>query len=139
MAFIATLVLGVELGIAVSVVASIVVVAAGLYAGRQRDNRLGMVNSRIGYRHTTQANTAFADGHAEPIEGRVFPRAAGGANVVVFEKRQDRMAQMMAIGANVTALYPYEEAVAREVADADLVVGAVLVTVSANPRRSLGY
>jgi alanine dehydrogenase len=59
--------------------------------------------------------------------------AAGGASVVVFEKRQDRMAQMMAIGANVTALYPYEEAVAREVADADLVVGAVLVTGARAP------
>src|SRR5262249_15141694 len=42
--------------------------------------------------------------------------AAGGANVVVFDKRQDRLAQMMALGTNVTALYPYEEYVAREVA-----------------------
>ena len=32
--------------------------------------------------------------------------ASSGANVVVFEKRQDRMAQMMALGPNVTALYP---------------------------------
>ena len=38
--------------------------------------------------------------------------ASSGANVVVFEKRQDRMAQMMALGPNVTALYPYEDAVA---------------------------
>ncbi|WP_149193504.1 alanine dehydrogenase [Luteimonas suaedae] len=53
--------------------------------------------------------------------------AAGGANVVVFEKRQDRMAQMMALGANVTALYPYDDLVAREVASADLVIGAVLI------------
>ncbi|NZA27938.1 alanine dehydrogenase [Luteimonas sp. SJ-92] len=53
--------------------------------------------------------------------------AAGGANVVVFEKRQDRMAQMMALGANVTALYPYDDLVAREVAAADLVIGAVLI------------
>ena len=60
--------------------------------------------------------------------------AAGGANVVVFEKRQDRMAQMMALGANVTALYPYEETVAREIATADLVVGAVLVTGAKAPR-----
>jgi alanine dehydrogenase len=59
--------------------------------------------------------------------------AAGGANVVVFEKRQDRMAQMMALGSNVTTLYPYEEAVAREVADADLVIGAVLVTGAKAP------
>ncbi|WP_407351575.1 alanine dehydrogenase [Luteimonas sp. R10] len=53
--------------------------------------------------------------------------AAGGTNVVVFEKRQDRMAQMMALGANVTALYPYDDLVAREVASADLVIGAVLI------------
>lgn len=59
--------------------------------------------------------------------------AAGGANVVVFEKRQDRMAQMMALGANVTTLYPYEEAVARELRDADLVIGAVLVTGAKAP------
>ncbi|MFN9739690.1 MAG: alanine dehydrogenase [Pseudomonadota bacterium] len=59
--------------------------------------------------------------------------AAGGANVVVFEKRQDRMAQMMALGSNVTTLYPYEEAVARELRDADLVIGAVLVTGARAP------
>ncbi|HMM65731.1 MAG TPA: alanine dehydrogenase, partial [Dokdonella sp.] len=53
--------------------------------------------------------------------------AAGGANVIVFDKRPDRLAQMMALGSNVTALYPYEEYVARELRDADLVVGAVLV------------
>ncbi|HRQ63679.1 MAG TPA: NAD(P)-binding domain-containing protein, partial [Xanthomonadaceae bacterium] len=59
--------------------------------------------------------------------------AAGGANVVVFEKRQDRMERMMAMGANVTALYPYEEYVARELAAADLVIGAVLVTGAKAP------
>lgn len=59
--------------------------------------------------------------------------AAGGANVVVFEKRQDRMAQMMSLGSNVTTLYPYEEAVARELRDADLVIGAVLVTGAKAP------
>ncbi|WP_058834608.1 alanine dehydrogenase [Luteimonas abyssi] len=59
--------------------------------------------------------------------------AAGGSNVVVFEKRQDRMAQMMALGANVTALYPYDDVVAREVAAADLVIGAVLVTGAVAP------
>ncbi|HET7845730.1 MAG TPA: alanine dehydrogenase [Xanthomonadales bacterium] len=59
--------------------------------------------------------------------------AAGGANVVVFEKRQDRMAQMMMLGSNVTTLYPYEETVARELRDADLVIGAVLVTGAKAP------
>ena len=54
--------------------------------------------------------------------------AAGGANVTVFEMRQDRMDEMMRLGPNVTALYPYHDVVAREVASADLVIGAVLVT-----------
>jgi len=59
--------------------------------------------------------------------------ASGGSNVVVFEKRADRMEEMMRLGNNVTALYPYEEVVAREIADADLVVGAVLVTGAKAP------
>ena len=59
--------------------------------------------------------------------------AAGGSNVVVFEKRQDRMDEMMRLGNNVTALYPYEDLVAKEVASADLVIGAVLVTGAVAP------
>jgi alanine dehydrogenase len=60
--------------------------------------------------------------------------AAAGANVVVFDKRQDRLAEMMAMGPNVTALYAYESSVAEEVADADLVVGAVLIPSAKAPR-----
>jgi alanine dehydrogenase len=60
--------------------------------------------------------------------------AAMGANVVVFDMRQDRLAQMMARGANVTALYPYAETIAREVRDADLVIGAVLIPSAKAPR-----
>ncbi|GHA73131.1 alanine dehydrogenase [Cognatilysobacter bugurensis] len=59
--------------------------------------------------------------------------AAGGANVTVFEMRQDRMDEMMALGPNVTTLYPYRDVVAREVASADLVIGAVLVTGAKAP------
>ncbi|MDH7451756.1 alanine dehydrogenase [Luteimonas composti] len=59
--------------------------------------------------------------------------AAGGAGVVVFEKRQDRRDEMMRLGHNVTTLYPYDDLVAREVASADLVVGAVLVTGAVAP------
>ena len=40
---------------------------------------------------------------------------------------------MMRLGTNVTALYPYEEVVAREVRIADLVIGAVLVTGAKAP------
>ncbi len=59
--------------------------------------------------------------------------AQAGANVVVFDKRQDRMAEMMALGHNVTALYAYEAAVAEEVARADLVIGAVLIPSARAP------
>ena len=60
--------------------------------------------------------------------------AAAGANVVVFDKRPDRMAEMMALGPNVTALYAYESLVAEEVASADIVVGAVLIPSAKAPR-----
>ncbi|MEG3190971.1 alanine dehydrogenase [Lysobacter sp. D1-1-M9] len=59
--------------------------------------------------------------------------AAAGSNVVVFEMRADRMDEMMRLGHNVTALYPYQDVVMREVANADLVVGAVLVTGARAP------
>jgi alanine dehydrogenase len=60
--------------------------------------------------------------------------AAAGANVTVFEMRQDRMDEMMRLGHNVTALYPYHDEVASRVAAADLVVGAVLVTGAKAPK-----
>src|SRR3546814_14740959 len=47
--------------------------------------------------------------------------------------RQDRMDEMMRLGHNVTALYPYHDVVARAVAAADLVVGAVLVAGARAP------
>ncbi len=59
--------------------------------------------------------------------------AAAGARVTVFDKRPDRLAEMMAIGANVTALYPYVETVTEFVTRADMVVGAVLVTGARAP------
>lgn len=59
--------------------------------------------------------------------------AAAGARVTVFDKRQDRLAEMMAIGPNVSALYPYAETVADFVAKADMVIGAVLVTGAKAP------
>ncbi len=59
--------------------------------------------------------------------------AAMGARVTVLDKRQDRLAEMMAIGPNVTALYPYAETVGEYVSKADMVVGAVLVTGAKAP------
>ena len=52
--------------------------------------------------------------------------AAMGAEVVVFDLRRERLAAMRSLGNNVSALYPYREAVAREVLTADLLIGAVL-------------
>lgn len=65
--------------------AQLIALADGLYAGRQRDNQIGMTNSRIGFRHPGKqgfANAAFGDGHVAGIGGKEFPRGLGGSNVV---------------------------------------------------------
>ncbi len=72
---------------------TLITFADGVYAGRQRDNRIDTTNSRIGYRHPGAkgvANAAFADGHAAPIEGHVFPRSLGGSNDPV-EVREENL------------------------------------------------
>lgn len=53
--------------------------------------------------------------------------AASGARVVVFDKKPERLQAMHDLAPNVSALYSYDAAVATELRDADLVVGAVLV------------
>jgi alanine dehydrogenase len=53
--------------------------------------------------------------------------AAMGAEVVVFDQQRERLAAMRALGNNVTGLYPYPDAIEREVAAADLLIGAVLI------------
>jgi alanine dehydrogenase len=50
-----------------------------------------------------------------------------GAEVVVFDRQRDRLAAVRALGNNVTGLYPYPDAIEREVASADLLIGAVLI------------
>jgi alanine dehydrogenase len=60
--------------------------------------------------------------------------AAGlGAEVTVFDMDRDKLVAARAIGANVTGLYPHTADVARAVADADIVVGAVLITGARAP------
>ncbi len=55
--------------------------------------------------------------------------AAGlGAEVTVFDMDRDKLERARAIGPNVTGLYPHSEDIALAVAEADIVVGAVLVT-----------
>ncbi len=71
--------------------------------------------------------------------------AAMGAEVVVFDKQREKLAQMRALGPNVTALYAYNDLIAEEVARADLLIGAVLIAgakaphlVSAEMVRTMG-
>jgi prepilin-type processing-associated H-X9-DG protein len=79
---------------------NLIVLADGVYAGRQRDNRIGTPNSRIGYRHPNKmANVCFADGHADSIPGDKFPRAAGGS-VTVEEARRDNFPGTPTVYAN---------------------------------------
>lgn len=60
----------------------LIVLADGVFMGRQSVNELGMTNSLIGYRHPgidgrahTAANAAFADGHVEQLSSSQFPCA----------------------------------------------------------------
>ncbi|MGA2232217.1 MAG: prepilin-type N-terminal cleavage/methylation domain-containing protein [Tepidisphaeraceae bacterium] len=63
-----------------------VVIADGVYMGRQGSTQLGQSNLRVGYRHpgptgpNTSANVGFADGHAESIDGRYFPQSKSTSN-----------------------------------------------------------
>lgn len=53
--------------------------------------------------------------------------AAMGANVVVFDINRQRLEAIRELGPNVTALYPFRTLIAEMVAQADLVIGAVLI------------
>ena len=60
--------------------------------------------------------------------------AALGARVTVFDRQRHRLAAMRSLGPNVTALYPYGDAVREHVAAADLLIGAVLLPGARAPR-----
>lgn len=66
-------------------------------------------------------------GAGEAGSSAIGQAAALGAEVTVFDLKLEKLAAMRQLGANVSALYPYEDAVADAVTHADLVVGAVLV------------
>ncbi len=59
--------------------------------------------------------------------------SAMGANVIVFDRNRDKLARMRALGGNVTALYSYAHAIDEAVRQADLLIGAVLVTGAKTP------
>jgi len=61
--------------------------------------------------------------------------AAGmGALVTVFDRNPEKQESMRRIGHNVTALYPFGDALERAIAGADLFIGAVLVPGGRTPR-----
>jgi len=53
--------------------------------------------------------------------------ASLGAQVTVFDRQRGRLEHMRTLGPNVTALYPYGQAIRDAVRQADLVIGAVLI------------
>lgn len=71
---------------------ALIALADGVYAGKQGQNRIGVKDSRIGYRHAGgvgSANVNFADGHAGNIRGDAFPRGGikednVGQNVTLY-------------------------------------------------------
>jgi len=78
----------------------LITLADGVYAGRQRDTRLGTLNSRIGYRHPNNtANVAFADGHVEVLTGKNFPRAFG-TGVTMADAQADNFPDSPTVYAN---------------------------------------
>jgi len=54
--------------------------------------------------------------------------AAAGARVTVFDRDRLKQEGARALGPNVSALYPFPELLEESVADADLIIGAVLIT-----------
>ncbi|MFC3549522.1 alanine dehydrogenase [Lysobacter cavernae] len=113
-----------------SVIAGKIAVQVGTHLLHQPEGGKGKL---LGGLPSTERGKVVVFGAGKAGSASAQLAAAGGSNVVVFEMRQDRMEEMMRLGNNVTALYPYADVVAREVASADLVVGAVLVTGARAP------
>lgn len=113
-----------------SVIAGKIAVQVGTHLLHQPEGGKGKL---LGGLPSTERGKVVVFGAGQAGSASAALAAAGGSNVVVFEMRQDRMEQMMRLGNNVTTLFPYADVVAREVASADLVVGAVLVTGARAP------
>jgi prepilin-type processing-associated H-X9-DG protein len=74
---------------------ALIVLADGVYAGKHGQNRIGIKDSRIGYRHPGgggSANTTFADGHVSRIRGDFFPRGGVPEAVRISQNRESGMA-----------------------------------------------
>jgi len=57
-----------------------------------------------------------------------------GAQVVVFDKKTDALTRARNLGDNVTALASYQQLIAEEIKNADLVIGAVLLPGAKAPK-----
>lgn len=57
-----------------------------------------------------------------------------GAQVVVFDKRVEALTKARQLGDNVTALASYQQLIAEEIINADLVIGAVLIPGAKAPK-----
>lgn len=77
--------------------------------------------------HVVVLGAGVAGGNAATLA------AAVGAQVTVFDPSRDKLAAMRALGANVTGLYPYAHAIDQAVREADLLIGAVLITGARAP------
>lgn len=75
----------------------------------------------------TERGRVVVLGAGEAGGAAVAAAAALGAEVTVFARSRDSLARMTALGANVTALHSYHDAIAAAVKEADLLVGAVLI------------
>ncbi|MCG3137335.1 MAG: hypothetical protein HJJLKODD_01179 [Phycisphaerae bacterium] len=81
----------------------LIALADGLYSGKQEFTRVGVTDSRIGYRHPVQgkgANAAIADGHVEAVDGQRFPRKYAPGWVTAEEARLDNMGTGLTIYAD---------------------------------------
>lgn len=69
------------------------------------------------------------------VAGRNAARVAAGmgAEVLVFDKKIERLEQMRLLGPNVSGLYAYSAHIEQAILDADLVIGAVLIPGAAAP------
>lgn len=76
--------------------------------------------------------TVIGAGHVGANAARLA--AAMGAEVTVFDRNPAKLDAMRNVGNNVTALYPYSEAMGDTVAQSDLLIGAVLVPGARAPR-----
>ncbi len=83
---------------------------------------------------TTERGRVVVVGAGAAGGAAVTLAAAMGANVTVFDTRNERLTQMRALGANVTALHAFKRQIETALRGADLVIGAVLLTGQRAPR-----